>query len=218
MLFRNLVDCEGWDAISVWKGTHLKTINDDREDIHRELEQIKQMERAQRGQGVDAPSGDANAHAVQAWAAKPARSAVPEVAAAAAAVPMGEVLTTKFREFVRAGKGEQAREHWQRGNMQFPEWILPEADYVRLIGLLQSQKKWNLAVEAMHDYLLRYSEREITIRLALAQILIQYLNRPREAMEYVDTINVALLDARQTENLARIRQLLNARGLGRFKI
>lgn len=210
MLFRNLVDCEGWDAISVWKGTHLKTIQDDREDVQRELERIKQMERSQHGPiapVVFAGGTDA--------AAAEMRALIP-TGLPAANSPMGEVLTRKFREFVKAGNSEQAREYWRRGIEQFPNWVLPEADHVELLSLLRSQKKWRSAVDAMRDYLLRYSERETTIRLALAQILIQHLDQPGEAREYLEAINVALLDAQQKANLSQIRQLLNSKGMGQF--
>ena len=49
----------------------------------------------------------------------------------------------------------------------------------------------------MQEYLVRYTERESLMRLALAQLYLQQLQRPRAAAQLLQSINEAFLDANQ---------------------
>jgi membrane associated rhomboid family serine protease len=169
MLKKNWVDCENWDMFSVWAGKNTKTLQEDREDVTKELEQIKQKEKKKLESAQEKPivrAGPANQQ---------------------------EVLAAQFRQQVAAGKPLEAWNTFCRGEQECLGWSLPEPDFVGYISSLRNQQLWDHAVGAMQEYLQRYSERETKIRFALAQVLVQQLNRPRDAWQVLNELNEGLL-------------------------
>lgn len=203
MVKKNLVDCEGWDAFSVMQGKHTKTIQDDREDVQDELAKILQQER--------------DRFTPSAPMVTPTPKSSPMPVASIARPGVSESLTIQFRALVAAGQTQEAREFYKTSVATFPQWLLPEPEYVSLISLMRKQKQWELAASAMEDYFDRYSEREATIRMALAQVLFQALHRPREAFHHFEMINENLLDATQRQNYIKLRSALASKGGGTWK-
>lgn len=181
MLRRNWVDCENWDMFSVWAGKNVKTIAEDRQDISRQLEQIKQGEKRKLASTTELPQ------------------------AAVAATGQQESLRTQFRQLVSGGKPLEAWAVFCRGQQLFFDWQVPEPDFVSYISQLRKQQLWDHAAGAMREYLQRYHERETTIRLALAQLLVQQLNQPREAWQVLSEVNGALLNPTEKSAYDKIR-------------
>ena len=111
------------------------------------------------------------------------------------AVPTGqqEPFRTQFRQLAASGQPVDAWAVFCRGQQLFPDWQVPEPDFVSYISQLRKQQLWDHAAGAMREYLQRYHERETAIRLALAQLLVQQLNRPRDAWQVLSELNGALL-------------------------
>jgi membrane associated rhomboid family serine protease len=180
MVKRNWVDCENWDMFSVWAGKNIRTFEEDRQDVSEQLEKIKQHERKK----LAAASG---------------------ASAAAVNSNQQQILTDQFRGLVAAEKPTEAWAVYCRGQQLVPGWSIPEPDFVSYISQLRKQQLWENSVGAMQEYLQRYSERETTIRLALAQVLIQHLNRPREAWQVLGEINGALLSEKDKGPYDKLR-------------
>ena len=183
MLKRHWVDCENWDMFSVWAGKNTKTIGDDRQDVNEQIERIKRAEKQQLAARNMPPVAGATVDAQQ------------------------RILLSQFHELVRSGQALPAWTTYQRGAQQFPSWQVSEPDFVRCISLLRNQQQWELTAAAMQEYLNRYSERETLMRLALAQLYLQQLHRPRDAAQLLQSINAAFLDEQQR---AMYEQLLAA--------
>lgn len=180
MVKRNLVDCENWDVFSVWAGKNTKTSDEDRADVAVQLERIKKLE-----QKKLAPKSE------------PAGS-----------LPVSndkELFLTQFRNLIGAGRPVDAWAVFCRGQQQCLDWHLPEPDFVSYISALRKQKLWDQAIGAMQEYLHRYTERETAIRLALAQVFVQHLNRPRDAWQTLSAINGALLSPGEKESYDKLR-------------
>jgi membrane associated rhomboid family serine protease len=181
MLKKNWVDCENWDMFSVWAGKNTRTIEEDRQNVTEELEKIKKQEQKRLTKHEPAPV---------------ARITPPD---------QQEVLLAQFRNLVAVGKPVEAWAVFCRGERECLGWQVPEKDFVNYISALRKQQFWEHAAGAMQEYLQRYSERETTIRLALTQLLIQQLNRPKDAWEMLGTINGALLPAQEKAAYEKLR-------------
>jgi membrane associated rhomboid family serine protease len=180
MVKKNLVDCENWDVFSVWAGKNVKTIEDDRVDVAQQLEKIKNMERKK--------------------LAPPAETTAPRVA-----TNTNEAMLTQFRNLVGAGRPVDAWGVFCLAQQQSIDWHVPEPDFVSYISALRKQKLWDHAAGAMQEYLTRYFERETMIRLALAQIQVQFLHQPREAWQTLHSVNAALISPTEKQAYDKIR-------------
>ena len=181
MLKRNWVDCENWDMFSVWAGKNTKTLQEDREDVSQELEQIKQKERKRLESRVETPITRMTP------------------------VNQPDELLAQFRALVAAGKPVEAWNTFCRGERECPGWQVPEPDFVSYISSLRKQQLWDHAAGAMHEYLQRYNERETTVRFALTQLLVQQLNRPRDAWQMLSTVNDGLLSPQEKATYDKLR-------------
>ncbi|MEX2026374.1 MAG: rhomboid family intramembrane serine protease, partial [Pirellulaceae bacterium] len=110
----------------------------------------------------------------------------------------------EFRQNLAAGQPLGALATHRRAKQSFPEWSLPENDFVQLIVLLRKLHMYDQAIPAMLEYLRTYRERIVPIRLALAQVLTEHKQRPRQALTVLAKVNGAQLDAAQQKALAAI--------------
>lgn len=193
MVKRRWVDCENWDMFSVMAGKHIRTREEDRADVARQLERIKKQE--QKLYGENQPSVTTTSVAYTS----------PVV------TNHQETLLAEFRSQVEAGKLLDAWMTFCRGEQVCFGWQVPEPDFVKYIGQLRRQKLWNEAATAMEEYLRRYFERETTIRLILAQVYVQHLNRPRDAWEIMKQIEPALLSAEEKTAFDKLRSVCKQR-------
>ena len=110
-----------------------------------------------------------------------------------------------FRQQLAAGQPLAALATHRRAKNQFPEWALPEADYVQLLMLMRKLHLFEQLVPSMLEYLKSYTERTAAVRIALAQVLIDHKQRPRQALAVLAKLNGAPLDAAQQKALEATR-------------
>lgn len=103
----------------------------------------------------------------------------------------------EFQQHMAAGQPLGALATHRRSKQHFPEWSLPENDFVQLIALLRKMHMYPQAVPTMIEYLRTYTERAIPVRLALAQVLIDHQQRPGQALAVLAKIDSTRLDATQ---------------------
>src|SRR5947208_4569561 len=87
-----------------------------------------------------------------------------------------------LRRYLSAGEAEAALAVHRRGRKQFAAWRLSEDDHIQLISSLRAKAKWDDAVEVMVEYLKTPQPKAPMVRLALAQLLIEQLGRPGQAL------------------------------------
>src|SRR5262249_35219685 len=93
-----------------------------------------------------------------------------------------------MRQHLELGEVEAALAGHPKASRSLPGWKPPEPDWRTLIEALLDQGFWNDAVLVMRDYVLKLSDPSPRVRLKLAQILIQKLNRPLQALKVLDQL------------------------------
>ena len=110
----------------------------------------------------------------------------------------------EFRQQLAAGQPLAALATHRRAKHQFPEWTVPESDFVQLIALMRKLHLYDQLVPAMLEYLKTYTQRATAVRIALAQVLTDHKQRPRQALAVLAKLNGAPLDAAQQKALDAI--------------
>lgn len=77
---------------------------------------------------------------------------------------------------------------------------------MELISGLRKGQQWNDAVEIMVEYLKAPQPREAVVRLALAQALIERLDRPRQALKVLARIDSKALSETQRATLSKLSE------------
>ncbi len=88
-----------------------------------------------------------------------------------------------FRQHLELGEVEAALAVYQKGTRSRTGWQPPDRDWRDLIELLLDANLWNDSVLVMRDYVGKQEEPSPRVRLKLAQILIQKLNRPLQGLK-----------------------------------
>jgi membrane associated rhomboid family serine protease len=116
-------------------------------------------------------------------------------------------MQTKLHQYLAAGETKAALALHRRGRHQFGNgWKLSEDEHVKLISGLRKAEEWNDAVEMMVEYLQSPQPRESAVRLALAQILLERLNRPRQALKVLALLDLNTLPQPQKTAFIRLQQ------------
>ncbi len=122
-------------------------------------------------------------------------------------VSLQDQLQSKIREYLAAGGAPAALALHRRGKKQFgAAWRLKEEDHVELISGLRKAQQWNDAVETMVEYLKTPQPREAVVRLALAQVLIERLSRPRQALKVLARVDEQALTPPQRTTLTKLSE------------
>ncbi|HZL88666.1 MAG TPA: rhomboid family intramembrane serine protease [Pirellulaceae bacterium] len=116
-----------------------------------------------------------------------------------------EQARDEYRQQVAAGQPLAALATHRRAKHQFPEWAVAEPDYVQLMALLMKLHLYDQLILAMLEYLKTYTERTAAVRIALAQVLTDHKQRPRQALAVLAKLNGAPLDAAQQKALEAAR-------------
>jgi membrane associated rhomboid family serine protease len=117
-----------------------------------------------------------------------------------------DVLQNQFRSYLAANEPAAALSVHRRGKLQFgAKWSISEPEHVQLIGGLRSAQKWEDAVQVMVEYLKTRTERAAVIRLALAQVLVERLKRPGQALRVLARLDSGALSPAQQATLEKIR-------------
>jgi len=111
-----------------------------------------------------------------------------------------------IREQLQGGNCKAALEVYRHVSVEQPKWILPKAEHYSLIaGLLKSRLTAD-AIPLMGQYLTRYPNHAIVMRLKLAEALLCE-KRPAQAMKVLAKLPKADLDLPQRDFLLRLRKM-----------
>jgi membrane associated rhomboid family serine protease len=175
LLKLGLVDCENWDLFAVLEGR-----------------QGKSKQQARRGKAArhlvstsyePAPTAKGRSRSKSRRSARPVNSIVD---------PATEALRT-FRQHLDFGEAEAALEVYKKTSGSRPDWQLSEGDCRELAQALLEQQAWEDAAFVMREHVRRAFEPSPRIRLKLAQILIQKLARPLQALKVLEEIPAGTL-------------------------
>jgi membrane associated rhomboid family serine protease len=120
-----------------------------------------------------------------------------------------------MRQHLELGEAEAALAVYQKARRSLAGWHPPERDWRDLIEAVLDQNQWDDAVLVMRDYVRNLPEPSPRVRLKLAQILIQKLARPFQALKVLDQIpEGSLPDALEAirRQLARQAQAIQEEG------
>jgi membrane associated rhomboid family serine protease len=170
LLKLGLVDCENWDLFAVLEGRQGKSKKQARRGIV-----------ARRYVSVGSASATKSklrSRTKTQAGARPVKSIVD---------PATEALRT-FRQHLDFGEVEAALAVYKKASKSRPDWQLAEADCRDLVKALVEQHSWEDAAGVMRDHLRSAFEPSPRIRLKLAQILIQKLARPLQALKILEEV------------------------------
>jgi hypothetical protein len=184
LLKNHWVDCENWDLFAVWEGR---------------LGQKKKPERRARFQ----PSVEYRPVPRPKSKKKKAKNPSPQIAS------LEDPATAALRamqQHLDLGEVEAALGVYNRSSrsMATTQWQPPERDWRLLIDALLKQGMWNEAVLVMRDYVCKQADPSPRVRLKLAQILIQKLERPIQGLKVLEQIRPGSLP----ESLEAMRRQL----------
>jgi membrane associated rhomboid family serine protease len=177
------VDCENWDLFAVLeKRTGLSR------------KQAKRMQPVSRPVAVEYATRS-RSRKKRREKGKPAVRSVEDPSAAALRM---------LRQHLDLGEMEAALAVYRKWIRSPAGWQPPERDWRDLIEALLEQDLWDDAVLVMRDYVVKQAEPSPRVRLKLAQILIQRLNRPLQGLKVLGQISEGSLP----ENLESMRRQL----------
>jgi membrane associated rhomboid family serine protease len=185
LLKLGLVDCENWDLFAVLEGRPGKT--------RKEARGGKSPRRL-----ISAGYGPAPKPKVK---TKRERGSARRVKSM---VDPSTLALKRIREHLDLGEAEAALAVYRKSSGSRPDWHLPEADCRDLAKALLEQHAWEDAAAVMRDHVRTAFEPSARIRLKLAQILIQKLRRPLQAIKVLEEIPAGTLP----EALETIRRQL----------
>lgn len=186
LLKLGLVDCENWDLFAVIQGRQGQS-----------AKQARKGRRAGRFAAATygpAPKARARSRRRTKGSARPVKSIVD---------PSTLALRT-IREHLDLGEVEAALAVYRKTSGSRPDWQLPESDCRELAKALLEQHAWEDAASVMRDHVRSAFAPSARIRLKLAQILIQKLARPLQALKVLEEIPAGTL----SESLEAMRRQL----------
>ncbi|CEF48404.1 unnamed protein product [uncultured bacterium] len=173
LLKLNLVDCENWDLFAVLQGR-----------TGRSKSRGKKAKVASHRVSVEFdPVAPAKKHG------KPGAN-IPRVKSIED--PSAAALRT-LRLHLEQGETEAAVAVFKRSSLKIAGWNPEEGDWLDLIQSLLDQNAWGDAASIMLDYLKRSDRPSPRVRLKLAQVLIQKLARPLQALKVLEQIPEGVL-------------------------
>jgi hypothetical protein len=93
-----------------------------------------------------------------------------------------------MRHHLELGEVEAAVAVYKKSSRSFANWALQESDWLELIQGLLDQEAWGEAASLMLSYIRQRTEPSARIQLKLAQVLVQKLARPLQAMAILNQI------------------------------
>jgi membrane associated rhomboid family serine protease len=168
MLKLKLVDCEGWDLFAVLEGR-----------------QGEPKSRARRPQYASRRVSAEFARSLQPKTRRKSKGAGKAVKSIEDA--SGEALRT-MRLHLELGETEAALAVYHQSTRAIAGWQPPDRDWVDLIQAVLAEDAWNDAALLMRDYVKRALDPSPRVKLKLAQVLIQKLNRPLQGLKVLDQL------------------------------
>jgi membrane associated rhomboid family serine protease len=162
------VDCEDWDLFALIQGRTGRS--------RRQSRRTKPVRRLVSSEW--APRSPPRARRKRRDGSPPVRSVEDRSAAALRAMS----------HHLELGEVEAALAVYRKASRSPAGWQPPEPDWRDLVEALLDQALWDDAVQVMRDYVRHQPEPSPRVRLKLAQILIQRLNRPLQALKILGEI------------------------------
>ncbi len=103
-----------------------------------------------------------------------------------------------------AGKVDQALATMNSRRQVLPGSQWEEARLLKLLGLLQQQKRWDEFLAFAGDFDKRFDSRDVPVRLNVARIQLEEKGRPRKCVEVLKGIDQAALNPKQREAFTRL--------------
>jgi membrane associated rhomboid family serine protease len=117
-----------------------------------------------------------------------------------------ETMQAQFQNFMKNDEPAAALAVHRRGKLQFADWRLAEPEHVQMIQGLRKWQLWDDAVISMVEYLHLFTERASLVRLALAQLLIEQLNRPVQGLKVLAKLDPKPLPPPQQQKFAALKK------------
>jgi membrane associated rhomboid family serine protease len=180
LLKLNLVDCENWDLFAVMEGRQGESRKRAQKRRSMAIRPATDSTRLP-GDGAKAPAKKKRKKGEKA----PVTSIEDSAASALRAL----------RQHLEFGEIEAALAVYKKSSRQLG-WQPQEHDWLALIQALTDQDFWGEAAHVMRDYIRKSSEPSPRVRLKLAQVLIQKLARPTQALGILQEIPADALSAK----------------------
>jgi membrane associated rhomboid family serine protease len=199
LLKLDLVDCEDWDLFAVLQGRQGKSRRNARKTrlaAHRvSIEYDRPPPRKRKR---------------SATSAGPRVKSIEDPRAAA---------LRRMRLHLEHGETEAAVAIFKSSSRKMAGWNPEEADWLDLIQAILDQNAWGEAASVMLDYLRRSSRQSPRVRLKLAQVLIQKLARPLQALKLMEQIPDGTLPQRlELERRRLVQQAEHMRDQGELEL
>lgn len=101
----------------------------------------------------------------------------------------------EVRRLLTAGQVRGAHALAKKISQTLDGWQLPEEDSLKLITALNKERAWDESIEWMVDYLRRFPERSVRVRLKLGQILVREKGRPAQGLRVLSKLGEVDLPA-----------------------
>ncbi len=182
LLKTNLVDCEGWDLLTVMGGRHGRGGKPSKRKSQRSLVEKVQKRtetaRKKKEKATDGPTLD------------PAQGAL-----------------RMLREHLDADEIEAAMAFYKSSRRRNRAWRPPDSEWIELIKALLTHKSWEDAVGVMRAYLDESDLPSPKIQLRLAEVLIRRLDRPVAGLRVLESVSEAELTGPLQEVRRRLVEL-----------
>ncbi len=181
MVKRGLVDCEGWDLVTILKHGRPLSAGD----------RLRASPLPARRAGL--PPG-----AQAARLPAPAAAGDPELRAG---------FESRMRAAIAAGDGAATEQLLAEGQRQCGTWGLPGDIVQALAHHYLAQKEWGKAGEQLRDAIARFPDEQggAGARLALAQIYVLRQKRPAKALDILQALTAEDLTGAQRDQLVQLK-------------
>ena len=180
LLRAGLVDCEGWDLLTLWGWPSVPNAQHSAVNTRRVNAPPREKKRNSKSQATPA-AGDESERKL------PAKS------------------IRKFYELLDEKSGSGALAAYQRIRHLAPDWQIQKPQLQTLIDLLLQDRVWSDAVKLMDESLQRFPD-EYDTALRLASVLVEEQQRPAFALRVLATIPPQALSEAQELVCARLER------------
>ncbi len=201
MLKLDMVDCEGWDILSVWQG---KT----------EVKLISEMD------GPATTNADAalNNHAAN-FAGAAAGVAAQAIDNSESNTHLGmspepadvEIAREKMQQALLHGELELALKIHHQMSQIVSDWQLNREELTGIVRLMHARKLWDESVPFMEEYVAKIPDTSGRVRLKLAQIYILQQERPQKGLALLKQIRPGGLEKEVVQT--RENLMIKAKGM-----
>jgi signal transduction histidine kinase len=193
MLKLRWVECEGWDVFSVFKGSHLKTIDEMKYPTPKKNFSVftdKQLKKKSKKKGK-AEASD--------WGIVKVKSEESSKVKKQPAGTSRKAKLERIREFLDAGKPNAAFNEYQLILSELPEFRLPAPDLLAMTQGMFKARMWDDVVPLYELYIEQFPDDAIEVRLRLAGIMVEKQERPMAGLRVLQGIPPKSMSEKQEQ-------------------